>query len=536
MTYGKTELPTTDWFRDTLGKAGTPRTPEPVGDQVVREYVNEYQDIARAVTLEEIVVGQGFADLPASPLQIAVCRAAEGRPLDGVIDDATCERHFGVPALPNERPQLVTLVCGVRSGKSFLAACAAIHAAFAADLTQLKHHEIPRFVIVGPTVDAASATFKLLRGILQSSQLLKKFLVGEPTADSLVLKRLYGRRAEIVVVAAHRGGLSMRNRWLVGFCIEEVAQHYTYEMGAVITVEEILHAGETRLLPGCQGWLISSPYGPQGLLHSLWKRHFGKPGRVLVVHAPTRALNPSFPQEQIDAIRAENPDVAAREYDAEWLDADSAYYVAAIVDAAIRSAPLQRPGRAVAAGMDPGTRSNSWTLAVAWPEHDPANPPRARMVVGAVWSWTGSRAAPLSPRATLQEIARVLHPYGVKRIHVDSWSFDAMQDHARAADLTLVEQPAGERDLPYQQLHTLLANGDVELPPEPMLRTDLLSVRQRATAGGVRIHLPRTANGRHCDHVPSVALAVTYASGTSYNNYLAALDLLRAELDGLGYP
>jgi hypothetical protein len=173
-------------------------------------------------------------------------------------------------------------------------------------------------------------------------------------------------------------------------------------------------------------------------------------------------------------------------------------------------------------------------VAVAWPERDPLNPARKRIVVGACWSWTGSRAAPLSPRATLQEIARVLHPYGVKRIHVDSWSFDAMQDHARAADLTLVEQPAGERDLPYQQLHTLLANGDVELPPEPMLRTDLLSVRQRATAGGVKIHLPRTANGRHCDHVPSVALAVTYASGTSYDNYIAALDLARTELDGLG--
>jgi hypothetical protein len=485
-------------------------------------------EVIGAVTLEEIVVGQGFADLSASPLQLAICRVVDGRPLDGVIDEATCERHFGAPELPCRRPQLVVLVCGVRGGKSFLVSCAAAHAALSADLSPLKHHELPRFVIVGPTVDAASATFKLLRGIVQSSPALQRLLVGEPTADTLVLERLDGRRVEIVVVAAQRGGLSVRNRWLVGFALEEVAQFGASETGAVVNAEEILHAAETRLLPGCQGWLISSPYGPQGLLHSLWKRHFGRPGRVLVVHAPTRALNPSFPQEQVEAIRAESPDVAAREYDATWLDADAAYYVAAMVDPATRVAPLQRRGRAVAAGMDPGTRGNSWTLAVAWPERDPLNSKRERIIVGAVWSWTGSRAAPLSPRATLQEIARVLRAYGVTRIHVDSWSFDAMQDHARAADLTLVEQPAGERDLPYQQLHTLLANGDVELPPDPTLRMDLLSVRQRATTSGMKIHLPRTVNGRHCDHVPSVALAVTYAASSNAVKYEEILAGMKA--------
>lgn len=486
------------------------------------------------LTLEQIVTGRGFADLRASPLQLAICRAVEGRPLDGVIDADLTERHFGLAELPGQRPQLITLVCGVRAGKSFLLACAAIHASLTADLRALKPHELPRAVIIGPTVDSARSTFVLLLGILRSSTLLSSCISGDPTADTVVLERPSDRRKiEVTVVAAHRGGLSVRGRWLAFFGLEELAQFNALETGHIVNAEEILNAAQTRLLPNAQGWCASSPFGPQGLLYQLWKKHFGKPGRVLVVHAPTRALNPSFSQAQVDAIRAENPDVAAREYDGSWLDADAAYFPAAIVDPAIRTHPLERLGRAIAVGMDPATRGNSWTVAVAWHECDQANPTRKRVIIGAVWSWTGSKIAPLSPRDTLTEIARVLRPYGIKRIHVDQWSFDALADHARGAGLTLVEHPASERDLPYQRLKTLLANGDCELPPHPTLRTDLLAVRQRASAGGVKIHLPRTADGRHADMAPSVALAAMHASGSDITDYLLMLDWAAEEMRAL---
>lgn len=469
------------------------------------------------ISLEDMLVGKGFADLPASPLQIAIARAAQGRPLAGAIDADACEKHFGVSELQPVVPALVVLVAGVRGGKSFIAACAAITSCLSADLSSLKEHELPRFAIIGPTVDAARAMFVLLLGILQSSDVLSGFIDGEPTADTVVIVRPDGRRVEIVVVAAHRGGLSVRNRWLVGFVLEEVAQFGNESSGSVVNGEEILRAASTRLIAGCQGWLISSPFGPVGLLHEIYKKHFGRPGRTLVVHAPTRALNPSFPQATIDEIAAEDPDTAAREYGAEWVDADSAFLAAALVEPAIRSVPLYRTGRATVAAMDPATRGNAWTLAVAWTEQTRLDvvggPPvvRSRVIVGGVWSWTGSKSQPLSPRATLIEIGNALRPYGVSRVYVDGWSFDAMQDHARAAGLTLVEHPASERDEPYKALRTLLGNGDIELPPDPVMRADLLSIRQRATASGIKIHLPKTSNGRHCDFAPSVALASMHA-------------------------
>jgi hypothetical protein len=455
------------------------------------------------LTLEDVITGAGFADLDASPLQRAVARAAEGRPLDGVIPPDTQERCFGTCELPSVAPLVVALVCGVRGGKSFLAACKLVHAALTADLGKLKRFEVARGVIIGPTVDAAQATFTQLAGIIGSSEVLAALVV-ERTADSITLQRPDGRRVELCVVAAHRGGLSVRARWLVCFVLEEVAQFGLEATGAAVSAEDILRAGITRLTPSGQAWLVSSPFGPQGLLYQTWKAYFAKPGRVLVVWASTRDLNPSYPQATIDALEAEQPDVAAREHAAAWLDAESAYYAGILVDAAMRKEPLHKVWQATGCAGDFATRSNGWTLATARSEGE-------RIVIGAVWEWRGSKQAPLSPKQIFSEMATVLRPFGVTHILVDSWSFDAMQDLAHDVGLTLVELPATERDLPYLRLKTLLGNGSIELPPHPQLRTDLLAIRNRATAAATKVTLPRTADGRHCDLAVAVALAASYA-------------------------
>jgi hypothetical protein len=473
------------------------------------------------ISLESVFAGQGFADTAASALQRAICRVAEARPLDGVLSPDECLSYFGCAEqeLGHQLARRVVLIAGVRGGKSLLSCCQAIAACLTADLSTLRAFDLPRYAIVGPTVDAARATFVQLTGILQSSRVLRTFLDGEPTADTVVIRRPDGRRVEIVVVAAHRGGLSVRNRWLVGCTLEEVASFGSETTGAVVNAEEIMRAAETRLLPGCQAWLISSPFGPVGLLHDLYARHFGRPGTTLVVHAPTRALNPSFPQSRIDEIRRESPDVAAREYDAAWVDADSAFLAATLVDAATRAEPLIRPGRAFTAAMDPATRGNAWTLAVSWSELLEARDRYGvvddaetvtRVIVAGVWQWHGSKAAPLSPRETLRQIAAELEPFGVSSIYTDGWALDALQDHAQAAGLTL-QQHTGDRDAPYTTLRTLLANGLIELPPHELMRQDLLSIRQRATSSGIKIMLPKTADGRHCDFAPAVALAAHHA-------------------------
>jgi hypothetical protein len=465
------------------------------------------------LTLETLLTSDAGFRLPASPLQRAIARAADGVPIGDALVADDCQKHFG--CLPAEvgavRPSLVVVVAGVRSGKSLIAGAAALKSALTADLSRLMPHEVARVAIVAPTVDNATATFRLLVGAIEASPQLRALVVGDATADTITIRRADRRLVEIVVVAAHRGAVTLRSRWLAGFVLDEVALFGSEPTGAAINAEELLRAGETRLVRGAQGWLISSPYGPEGLLFRLWREHFGVPGRVLVVHAPTQAMNPAFPLEDIEAIRRRDPDVAAREYDATWLDAVTQYLSTQQLDAARRDTPAIRPppGFACAFAMDAGTRGNSWTLAGAWSQG-------GRVVVGGCWQWTGSKQAPLSPAVVLRDIATICRSYSSSTVLCDRWSFDANRDIAAAHGVRLIEVPSPQvpgMDVQacYGQLKTTLGAGTLELPPDPIVRADLMGIRRKATANAVRIELTKTPDGRHCDYAPSVALAATAA-------------------------
>lgn len=447
----------------------------------------------------------------ASDLQLAIIRASLGERID-CLSFGQMRRHFGVEELSlGTIPKLVVLVCGVRGGKSKMGACEGLSSALTADLSRLLDSETARFAIIGPDVDAATATFRDLVGIAENNPRLARWIDGEPTADTMVLNRPDGRKVEIKVVAAARGGRTVRNRWLCGFILEEVAQFGTEVTGAAVSAEAILKACKPRLLPGCQGWLISSPYGPQGLLYKLWKEHFGKPGQTLVVHADTISLNPMYPREVLATEYRDDPDNAAREYGAQWVDAETAFYDSSLIAAATRQRPVEalpRPRQQCWAAMDAGTRSNAWTLSVSAAEHVGAVI-KVRVLAG--WQWTGSKSEPLRPRVVLGEIAELLEPYGVRVIAADRWSFDSLQDHAEEHGLVLEETAIGQQGAAYAKLKILLATGDAELPPVEAIADDLKGVRKIATAGNIKVVLTKQANGRHCDFAPSVALSAHLA-------------------------
>lgn len=468
------------------------------------------------ISLEHLLTAPAGFDLrTASPLQIGLTRAADGVPLGDGLTDEEIERHFGCTRsqLGLVLPVLVVIVAGVRAGKSLLAACAAVKGCLSADLSKLKQHELPRFAIVAPTVDNAQATFRLLTGSVMASPKLKRLVVGDPTSDTLVMRRPDGRIVEIVVVAASRGAVTLRSRWLAGFCLDEVALFGSEPTGAAVNSEELLRAAETRLVPRAQGWLISSPFGPQGLLHQLYVDHFGKPGRTLVVHAPTRALNPTFSEAQVEAIRARQPDVAAREYDASWIDAATAFFNGKSIDRATRKAPEvlpPEPNHGYVCMIDPATRGNAWTMAVATLRTTPTG---SKPTIVLAKQWQGSKASPLSPRAVLEEMANDLRPYGVSIVWSDQASGDALRDLAASVGLTLVVEASTQANklATYANLETLLAAGNVELPPTPLVKQDLLGVRRRIGRNGVSVDLERTANGRHSDFAPSIAGAIAKA-------------------------
>jgi len=466
-----------------------------------------------------------------SGLQVAITRAADGLPIGDALSDEETLRFFGCDRskLGLERPLLVVIVAGIRSGKSLLSGIASVGRAMTAEMGHLKKHLIPKVRIVCPKAENALETFRHILGAIEDSPGMRSIIDGEPRFSPhplLRLKRFDGRRVEISIGVADAGGLSMRSGNLAGFVLVEAALFGEAATGAAVNAEEILHAAETRLLPGGQGWIVSSPFGPQGLLYSLYTKHWGKPGHVIVVRAPTLAMNPHFSAALVAQIRLDAPDVASREYDAEWTDAEAAFLEGLLIDKADRKEPVDVPphdGARYIATMDPATRGNAWTLVVARATQTDGERV-ARVEISMTHEWIGTKQKPLDPAVVFAELAELLAPYGVASVNCDAYGTDFIVANAKSAGLRLLQHSlTAEQKLDaYRAVSLLLRQARLELPPVPAVLRDLKAVRRRATAGTVAPHLPLTSDGRHCDFAPSVSLAVWLLAGHNFAADLAA--------------
>lgn len=280
-----------------------------------------------------------------------------------------------------------------------------------------------------------------------------------------------------------------------------------------------MHAAAlSRLLPGAQIFGVGAPWGPFGPVYDLVQKHHGHPsGDLIVVRATGPQMNPAWwTERRQNDLRRTNPMAYRADCLGEFVDPEGSLLTADEIELATRQWPAELPPdttQTYRAAIDPGTRANSWTLTIG---HGVIRPGGARRyIVDLARQWTGQRSAPLSPDVVLGEIAAVARPYGIAELVSDQWSADALRDIARRHGLSLREVVVtSERKVEmFENLRTLLATARLELPPDPVLRTDLLSVRKRVTQQGIAIVLPQGANGRHADHASSLALLVSHGIG-----------------------
>jgi hypothetical protein len=231
-------------------------------------------------------------------------------------------------------------------------------------------------------------------------------------------------------------------------------------------------------------------------------------------------MNPAWwTPARAEALERSDPDAYRTDFLAEFADPDTALIAGTHLDRAMRSEPVElRPPEGdryeYAAEMDPGTRSNAWTLIVT-------KMVGRRTVICLAREWKGSKAMPLSSREVLREIAALLAPYriahseeGRRRVGTDQWSVDALRDLGKDMGLDLIEFPAtrSSNDDGYLELARRFELGEIELAPVPNLVSDLRRLRRITTAGSVRIDLPQTSDGRHCDFGPPLMRAAQRAT------------------------
>ena len=463
--------------------------------------------------LEQLLVHpDGFGLEEASSLQRAICRVIDGQPVE-MTPELTAA--LGCSHLPPGMPEEVLLLAAIRCAKSLISAAVAFQKTQTVDVTGIGPGHYPRIPILATDKDSARATFDHLVGRTGASKLLKSRIIGEPTTDTVWFQHPSGMPIEVKVTANARLGSTLISRWFASVIFDEAPRMSGLD-DSVINLEHAQNAIGGRILPGGQVLYIGSPAAPFGPVYNMVAEHWGKPTRDLVVMRATGpAMRPKlYTHEYCEKLKRKRPQAYRENVLAEFSDPESAMFALDDVEKAVRKEPEKLPPNEkqfYVAAMDPATRGNAWTLVVVTTPGlgGPMGAAPVYQVVLAM-QWIAQKGSPLSPDSVFREMAAVLSPYGVSRVETDQYAFDILRVVAERHGLdlnstTMTAQLILEN---AERLKTLLQDGRLELPPNPMVKADLLRARKRATQAGVRLVLPETSDGRHGDYVPSLGLAL----------------------------
>jgi hypothetical protein len=243
-------------------------------------------------------------------------------------------------------------------------------------------------------------------------------------------------------------------------------------------------------------------------LFDAFKRYYGKSdSSALVWKAPTRVMNPTVPQREIDEAIERDPARYTAEYLAEFRADVEAFVAREVVEACVVAGRFELP-RVDAIRYhgftDPsGGSSDSMTLAVAHLQGD-------RVVLDAL----RERRPPFSPDDVVAEFASALKSYGISTVIGDrygaEWPRERFKIHGieyRVADKT-------KSDL-YRDLLPVLNSGRIELLDHHRLVGQLCGLERRTSRAGKD----------SIDHPPGSFDDVANAVAGVSNAALAALQL-----------
>jgi len=256
----------------------------------------------------------------------AVLRAAHALPLSP-DERATVETLTKRTVLPGAPVRELWLLLGRRSGKSIIAALLAVYAT-CCRVYKLAAGEVGVFMIIASDRLQARIIKRYISGLLKSHPSLHALLDRE-TADAIWLTN--GLCIEIHT-CSHR---TTRGYTCIGAALDEVA-FWDSDDGSANPDHEVLVALRAAMASVPEAMLIglTSVYARRGEVWRMYDTHFGKDtsAEVLVVNGPTLTFNPTIRPSIIDAARADDPQAAATEFDAQFRRDLEAYLSRDVLD------------------------------------------------------------------------------------------------------------------------------------------------------------------------------------------------------------
>lgn len=372
---------------------------------------------------------------------------------------------------PTKRVRELYVIAGRRSAKTHNAAGAAVYlGTVGAELTGLLERLSPgeRGVIALLAVDRQQAKVAMgyIQAILEDSPILSQ-MVERSGAESVDLNNN-------VSIEVHTNSFrAIRGRTLLCVLFDELA-FYRADNSASPDVEVYRAAVPGLATTGGMVIGFSSPYARRGLLYDKWRKHYGKPGDVLVVQGGTLDFNPTLDRRVIDDALEDDPEAAKAEWLGRFREDVESFVSRAVVEACTRPDPLEIPHNTkqrYSAFADPaGGGKDEFCLAIGHAEGE-------RVVVDVVRARSGT------PATIVAEYAALLKAYGVTRITSDryagSWPADEFERHGIKC-----EASARPKSDLYQDALAMFNSARVEIPPDDRLVTQLLSLERRTSRSG----------------------------------------------------
>lgn len=423
-------------------------------------------------------------------------------------------------ALPPGLRRVLAAVVGGRGGKTYLLiALRLVWGALTRDLTPLAPGEEAFATVVAPNDKLRQQAINYALGACRSRPDLKALLrLPKGTKDEAKVSEFgiyrpdFGRVVTFRGAVATHAGYDVRGKWHTDLALDECA--FFRDSTARINDQDIFEAGITRVLPGGQCILGSTPWAKAGLLFSFYRDNYGKPTTALVAHAPTLLLSPlQQTREVVEMERKRNPDNAKREYDAHFMETGTTiFFESSTIDAAITDEPfVPQPGDNIAAGGDFAFLGDSSALILVALRGDEVH----------VFDGTEERPeddAPLKPSRTVSVFAEKIRNR-CAYLMADGHHRASIEEHLQEHQLIYAPAPTIPSE-PYVRARMKMREKKVFFhrpQMQPWFDRFIQQVREvqgRPTPGGrMQIHHPKWAEGGHGDICAAFVLAVWQVTG-----------------------
>jgi hypothetical protein len=427
----------------------------------------------------------GAFGLPLSEDELALFRRCTGRRVPP-----------GAPAA------YLWLVIGRRGGKSFAMALIAVFLAVFKDWRpKLSPGERAIVLLVAADREQAKILHRYCQGIL--SPPILQSLVLNVTASEIELKG--GVTIEVVT----RSYRSVRGRSVCVAVLDELA--FWRDDDSANPDSEVLNAVRASMATfGSDAMVIagSSPYAKRGVLWDAFRRWHGKDdARNLVWQAATRAMNPTVPQEFVDAEFERDPASAAAEYDAQFRSDVAAFVDLAVLEACTADGLFEIPPAAhldYTAFVDPsGGSSDSMTLAIAHRDPDGMG----------VLDCIREVRAPFQPETVVEDFCKTLTAYGVATVCGDRYAGQWPREQFWKRNIRYEPSERVKSDI-YRDLLPILNSQKCQLLDIPRLLSQLHGLERRTARGGKDSidHAP----GSHDDIANAAAGALVGAAAVTH--------------------